>query len=122
MLRRVSVTVLAYGLTAAACFLAVRAYTPIRVSGSSMHPALHAGDLVFVTRGTPQRGDIALLRMPGHGPVLHRIVGVEADGTVRTRGDANPVDDLEPVNREHVAGTVAAVLPVGAAIERWRGR
>lgn len=119
--RRAVIAVASYALVAAACFAAVRLFAPVRVAGGSMHPALHTGDLVFVSRGTePSRGDIVLFRAPGHGPVLHRVVAVEANGSVRTQGDANQIPDLEPVAKEYVTGTVVAVVPVGAAIERWR--
>lgn len=119
--RRIAVSTLAYSFVAGACFLSLRAFMPVRVSGGSMHPALHSGDLVFVSNGaraTP--GDIALIQQPGHGPVLHRVVRVGSDGALRTKGDANGTLDIEPVEPASVRGVVVGLLPVGALVERWR--
>lgn len=121
--RRVAVATAAYSLVAVACFYALRAFMPVRVSGDSMHPALHTGDLVFVSSGArPVTGDIALIQQPGHGPVLHRVVGVEPGGALRTKGDANATADLEPIEAASVRGAVVGVIPVGELVERWRGR
>lgn len=96
--------------------------TPVRVGGWSMAPTLAPGDVVFVRLGRrPVPGDIVLVRSPGHQAVLHRVVALLDGGAVRTRGDANPVEDLEPARPQEVAGTGVAVLPLGSVIARWRG-
>jgi len=88
-----------------------------------MRPALRSGDLVLVRRGeVPSRGEVALIDRRGHGLVLHRVVAIQPHGSLRTRGDANPVEDMSPVAREEVAGTMAAVVPVGRLLERWQAR
>ena len=110
------------GIVAALLWGASITWQPVRVAGMSMHPALHAGDLVFVRRGSGVRaGDIALLTSEGHRQVLHRVVETEPDGAVRTRGDANPVDDLDTTPSSAVAGHVTLVVPFGMLLERWRG-
>jgi len=115
-------TVLGYGLAAAAVLGALAVWMPVRVAGRSMHPALHAGDLVLVRRGVSVApGDVALLAPPGHGAVLHRVLSLRADGSARTRGDANAVVDFSATPRAGIVGRVVAVVPVGRAIERWRG-
>lgn len=111
-----------YALAAAVTFIAMRSFTPIRVAGQSMHPALHAGDLVFVRDRAPALGEVALLAPQGRGLVLHRVVDERGDGAVVTRGDANEIADATPTPAQHVRGTVVAVVPVGALIERWRAR
>lgn len=101
----------------------LRLYQPVRVTGASMYPALRTGDLVLVDRDEPVRvRDIVLFRLPGHGSVLHRVVGTVGAGALRTKGDANPVADLEPVPTSATVGPVRAVIPVGAAIAWWRRR
>lgn len=72
-----------------------------RITGSpvltdSMRPAVRAGDLI-VTRPIPaselERGQVAVLDIPGHSLLAHRIVDVvatEAGVEVTTLGDANP--------------------------------
>lgn len=98
-----------------------RTFEPVRVSGLSMHPALHAGDLVLVERSTrARRGEIALVRARGHGPFLHRVISARAS-RLRTKGDANLVPDFEQVTPD-ATRRVAAVLPVGRYLEWWRAR
>jgi len=105
------------------CWGLLLLFQPVRVTGSSMNPALFVGDLVFVDRdGEVRPGDIALYRTQGHGPVLHRVLRVGRQGSVRTKGDANPVPDRDPVPAAAIVGPVRAVLPVGKAVAWWRGR
>ncbi len=119
--RFVAETTLVVGALGLVTVGVLQGYVPLRVGGSSMHPALHAGDLVLVRRhARVSVGDVVLIRAAGHGPVLHRAVGVLADGSVRTRGDANEVDDLEPAAPNSVAGVVVGHVPVGRLVERWR--
>ncbi len=90
------------------------------VTGGSMEPALHAGDVCVVSRRAEAGvGDVLLFRDGGRLPVLHRIVSREADGAVRTRGDANPVPDFELVDRDSHVGKVVLVLPFGTAVRGW---
>jgi signal peptidase len=113
---------IAYALIGLAGVLLLQGYVLVRVSGGSMKPALLPGDVVFVARTTQvSRGDIALLK-PGAGMVLHRVARVEQAGRVWTRGDANPIADLNPVARRDVIGRVVRVLPLGGIVERWRAK
>ena len=96
---------------------------PVRVTGWSMGPALQPGDIVLVRLGAqPVVGDIALVRAPGHAPVLHRVVELLDGGAVRTKGDANDVVDMAAATRAEVSGRGVAVIPIGALIARWRGQ
>jgi len=63
-----------------------------------------------------------LYREPGHGPVLHRMIGRKGPRAIRTKGDANPTPDRDPVPVTAVVGPVRAVLPVGSFVAWWRGR
>ncbi|HEY5540086.1 MAG TPA: S24/S26 family peptidase [Coriobacteriia bacterium] len=97
--------------------------TPVCVTGGSMSPALVPGDIALVALGRrPIAGDIALIRAPGHGQVVHRVVDVADGGAVRMKGDANQVADFEPVPAGQVAGRCIGVLPFGSWLARWRGR
>lgn len=112
--------VLPYLLVCAICFFALRAFPPLKVTGRSMYPALERGDIVIVDpRSRAQRGDIALVRQFGHGPVLHRVVSVGAEGLV-TKGDANRTADVAPVSEDEVGGVVVCVVPFGKAARWWR--
>jgi hypothetical protein len=44
------------------------------------------------------------------------VVAVTFDGRLQLRGDANPVQDREPVPLESVRGVVVFVLPTGRAL------
>jgi len=108
---------------AAAVAVTSRWWMPVRVAGGSMLPALHHGDLAVVRVGAgPRVGDVVLISQPGRGLVLHRVTALEGSTAVRTKGDANPTPDVDPVELRHVKGTVATVVPVGGWLARWRER
>lgn len=95
-------------------------YDVVYVSGGSMSPALASGDLVVVdSTAEVAADDIVLMQQPGHSRVLHRVAKRVPDGWI-TKGDANPVVDRLPAADSWMQGTVVAVLPLGAALERWR--
>jgi len=66
------------------------------VSGTSMEPTLHDGDLVLLRKqGSYSKGDIVGFQVEG-GRVIHRIVDETAEGFV-TRGDnKDGVDPWQP--------------------------
>lgn len=109
------------GIVILLALLVLGTWRPVRVTGWSMHPALHPGDVVVV-RKTRQVGvgDVILFRASGHGAVLHRVVGVDRTGAVTTRGDSNAIADRAALERQDVVGPVRVVLPVGRLLARWR--
>ncbi len=108
-------------LVVAVAFAGLRAWQPLRVTGESMVPALRSGDVVLVERkAAAQIGDIVLIRRPGQPAVLHRVIGCGADGSLVTKGDANPTRDIRSVAPKYAAGRVAAVVPTGALVARLR--
>lgn len=94
----------------------------VYVEGRSMEPALFAGDLVVYRRNAPRpaRGEMVLFEHDG-GLVVHRVAGVDREGGLRTRGDANDSLDAEPVAADDVRGIVVAVVPTGRAMARLAG-
>lgn len=110
-------------LACAAAALALLAWAVPRfgivyVGGWSMAPALTPGDLVLYTRAPVRVGERdVVLALPGtSGAFLHRVVAVQLDGGLRTKGDANDVCDPTPVPPQDVAGVVTVVLPTGRAL------
>ncbi len=96
------------------------------VTSGSMRPTISPGDLA-VTEAVPvsslKVGDVIVFYPPAGStePVLHRIVSID-NGVIKTRGDANNVDDPWQVT---LTGTTAyrmvAVVPfVGWLIELQR--
>src|SRR2546421_7228184 len=90
------------GASIAGCLLAAATWTLfappqlgghtryVGIVGSSMHPHLHAGDLVLLrTESEYQSGDVVAYRSAVLGTtVLHRIVGHDDIGFI-TKGDNN---------------------------------
>src|SRR4249919_728120 len=68
------------------------------VSGISMEPDFHDGDLVLLHEQPGYHvGEVVAYRSPAYGVVLHRVRAVEPDGTYTFRGDNNAFDD-KPVH------------------------
>lgn len=71
----------------------------VKVSGHSMEPTLHLGDLVAIrSQSDFHRGDVVAYHVPAHrvgagAIVIHRIVGGDARHGFTTRGDNNSYDD-----------------------------
>lgn len=110
------------GWALAGCALALLCvgFRIVVAGGGSMEPALVKGDICLVaSHRAPRQGDIVLYALPGHRPVMHRVVSARARGGLKTRGDANPTSDAGLVPRACVSGSVVAVLPLGKAVRGW---
>jgi signal peptidase I len=86
------------------------------VVSDSMSPAIRTGDVVAAMPSDdrePAIGRVLLVDDPDHADRLrlHRLEDVEDDGTLRLRGDANPVADSSPVDPEHVLGIGVRRVP-----------
>lgn len=79
------------------------------VLSGSMEPELSKGDLIIVKDNEDYGiGDVVVFQ-DADILVVHRIVDMD-DGSVTTKGDANPVAD-QPVGRDTVKGVVTASVP-----------
>ena len=89
------------------------------VEGGSMEPALSPGDVIVYRRVSPSlaAGDLVVFQYAG-GLVVHRVVAVMRDGTMRTAGDANESADMTPLEYTAVRGEVVFVLPLGHLAEK----
>ena len=88
------------------------------VLSGSMNPAFDTGSLVLVRHTEPElieKGDIITFSSGAGGgtPTTHRVVDIQNDGDLAfvTRGDANNVNDPNPVPAEQVIGRVRGFLP-----------
>ncbi len=86
----------------------VLGYRTYCVASGSMSPALDVGDVVYVTAGDPEVGDIVVLSLDGQ-LITHRIVSVE-NGDFVTKGDAN--DEPDTFENARVVGIVRFHLPL----------
>ena len=87
------------------------------ISGTSMEPGLHTGDLVLVHRQDAYRiGDVVAYRVPkgeaGAGRVIiHRIIGGSADRGYVLRGDNRKTSDFWQPKPAQVVGKMKVPLP-----------
>lgn len=79
------------------------------VLSGSMEPELSKGDLIIVKDNVDYRvGDVVVFQ-DADMLVVHRIIAMD-DGSVTTKGDANPVAD-EPAPLDAIKGKVTASIP-----------
>lgn len=93
------------------------------VSGQSMEPALHAGDLVLtIPERTYDVGDVVAYRIPEGEPgagvlVIHRIIGGSASAGYITQGDnRDGRDPWRPRPRDVVGAKAVSVPRLGLAL------
>lgn len=96
-------------------------YRQTVVASDSMFPLLATGDVVLLqAQPTYEVGDIIQFERSGL-LYLHRIVKETADG-YETRGDANPVPDLQYVKLNHIQGKALGVFrKLGTPLTYLRG-
>ena len=86
------------------------------VSGISMNPLLHAGDLAVVRQQDSYHiGDIVLYRANIGTAVLHRIIG-EKDGRYTLKGDNNSFEDASHPDDSQVIGKYSFAVPAGGKV------
>ncbi|PZF55582.1 signal peptidase I [Curtobacterium sp. MCSS17_008] len=94
------------------------------VMTGSMEPSLHVGDVVVSKPVAPRelrRGQVLLFDDPDHAGVLrlHRFDALGSDGTLTTKGDANPQADSTPITRSAVHGVGYLRVPLIGAPITW---
>jgi len=91
------------------------------VSGISMEPTYHTGDVVLTVKSYSgyEVGDVIVytVEIEGtRGSVIHRVTGVNPDGTYRTQGDNKKFPDPWPVQPDMIRGRVLALIPQGLKV------
>ena len=92
------------------------------VQGHSMDGTLAMGDLVVVTRQDAYHaGDLVVFEAPvpgarGEAYVVHRIIDVDADGRMHTKGDNNPYPDDWTIAPGDVVGLKRLRIPHMATV------
>lgn len=95
--------------------------TYIIVSGNSMEPNLHDGELAVVKPSTSyQVGDVVTYRHPTLGSVIHRITE-SRDGVYILQGDNNPwVDSYHPHHDEIIGKLLFHIPNAGKLVKGFR--
>lgn len=91
-------------------------WVPTTVMTASMAPAIEVGDVVVarpVDRDALVPGRVALAIDPDWPDRLrlHRVTGVDGDGSLVTKGDANTAPDSSPVHPDAVRGVGVLRVP-----------
>lgn len=104
-------------------------WDPMIVMTGSMEPSINPGDIVMA--GTPEDGGRGLEDgtvitfadpvRPG-GRLTHRIESVNADGTYKTRGDANADADSYRVEPDDIEGVGRLLIPAVGLPRVWLER
>jgi len=93
------------------------------VTGHSMEPTMHPGDLAITRCGTPQVGDVVSYRpFTDKSPVvIHRIIGGDGVNGWQLQGDNNHfVDPFTPVAGQ-VTGVMVGYIPnLGGVLSMFR--
>ncbi len=99
-------------------------WTPHVILSGSMEPRIHVGD-VIVTRAVPAstltKGQVITVKDPDHPgrTRTHRIVRRAADGTIVTKGDANPQADSSHISNDDVLGLGVVRVPFVGRPAYW---
>lgn len=81
------------------------------VSGTSMEPTMHTGDLaILYEQDRYAVGDVVAFEIPGGGTVIHRIIAVTDDG-YRFQGDNRDFADPWLLDGDSIIGRQVALVP-----------
>ncbi|WP_416326573.1 signal peptidase I [[Eubacterium] hominis] len=90
-------------------------YQSFAVISGSMEPGIPVGSIVYakeVPFDDLKTGDIISFTVSGNTKVTHRIQGIDKEHqSFTTKGDANNVEDGDPVSYQNVIGKVALSIP-----------
>jgi signal peptidase I len=98
-------------------------WQPVVVTSDSMSPNVKAGDVVMVAPVAGQqldRGDMVRFHAGDGSTVIHRIERINRDGSLQTKGDANPTPDPDLIQPKAVMGVGRLLVPVIGEPWLWR--
>jgi signal peptidase len=84
------------------------------VSGPSMQPTFHDGDVLVIRKRTPAPGDVIVFTVPErNGQIVHRVIERREDGTMIVQGDNRSTPDLPLPRDADVVGVAVQLIPQG---------
>lgn len=96
---------------------ALKTDTPVvAVFSNSMVPTFYQGDILFVRNYNadekPMPGDIIIFESGMFKyPIIHRIISVDEEGKIQTKGDNNPVQDPWTISQSNIHGKAILKVP-----------
>jgi signal peptidase I len=100
----------------------VMGWTPTVIISGSMEPAVHVGDVVYYAPAdvaTITDGRMILVKLDDGRLLSHRLHSRNEDGTLSTKGDANPDVDGTAVRPEQVRGVARLIVPHIGKVALW---
>ncbi|MCM3212929.1 signal peptidase I [Niallia taxi] len=98
-------------------------YRSTIVIHDSMEPTIPKWSLVVLKTKNihPEKYDIIQFHVSDHyTPVVHRIVKADVkDGTFKTQGDANPIEDAQALTVKQINGVYVMHIPVLGKVLFW---
>lgn len=99
---------------------------PYVVMSGSMEPQISTGSVAYIDTkfdgSEAEIGDIVAFES-GEIFITHRVIDINSDNELITKGDANTSEDIAPISRDKVIGkTVFSIPYVGFVIERIKGK
>ena len=100
---------------------AVPGWNATVVASSSMEPAVRRGDVVIFGRSEMSEVGVGtVIVFSDHGTsMVHRVVKVNEDATLTTKGDANPSADTSHVTDDDLSGTGFLLVPWVGLPRMW---
>jgi signal peptidase I len=94
------------------------------IRSESMAPELRTGDIVLIVPTASRQlrvGDVVRFADPQRPDrhILHRVLTIMPDGTVLTKGDANPGADSTPLSPEQIHGVARLHIPTLGLPVEW---
>lgn len=123
--RIVSILLIVLLVAIAMCTVGVRVagFQPYHVDSASMEPSIPVGTLIYVRHIDFQKlqlGDVITFVNSNSDVVTHRIISIDYDNEiVRTKGDANKYEDIQPTTAENIIGKVYLQFPYLGNISKW---
>ncbi len=86
-------------------------YRPVVILSGSMEEELQTGSIVIIKKTKDvKENDIIFFLTDDHVPVIHRYIATNELGDLITKGDANPMEDTDPVSIDQVFGKVIKIF------------
>lgn len=84
-------------------------YKPVVVLSGSMEPYMETNSLVIVKQTKDiQEKDVVMFHLDEDNMVCHRVMDIDDEGSITTKGDNNDVADFEKITVDDVEGKVVA--------------